>query len=133
MSNSKHKKSSNASNASQAGQPRATPMTRDAVSRIVEAETRDHGGKILPGSFTSRSDAVVQRRDAKAPMVRPAKVPTAPAQAPGGKSAQSARGPAPGNRAKAGPPRAWPQTPGRTERLKSEQHKTDCSATRPAR
>lgn len=42
-----------------------TPMTREAVSRITKATTKNTGGKIPAKSFASVADATVQRREAK--------------------------------------------------------------------
>jgi hypothetical protein len=42
-------------------------MTREAASRIASHESRTNQGRILPGGFASRVDAVVQRAAAKVP------------------------------------------------------------------
>lgn len=49
---------------------KSNPMTRQAASRIASQESRTNQGRILPGGFASRVDAVVQRT---APHVQPAK------------------------------------------------------------
>lgn len=41
------------------------PMTRQAASRIASHESRTNQGRIQPGGFASRADAVVQRTAAQ--------------------------------------------------------------------
>ena len=42
-----------------------TPMTREAVTRIVKATAANHNGQIPAKSFASIADATVQRETAK--------------------------------------------------------------------
>lgn len=44
--------------------PKSTPMTRQAASRIASAESKANGGKLPPASFGTRTDRVVQQREA---------------------------------------------------------------------
>jgi hypothetical protein len=46
---------------------KSNPMTREAASRIASHESRTNQGRILPGGFASRVDAVVQRTAVKVP------------------------------------------------------------------
>jgi len=46
-------------------QAKPTPMTREAVARIVKVAAAKHGGQIPPKSFAGRADAAVQREAAK--------------------------------------------------------------------
>jgi hypothetical protein len=46
-------------------QTKPTPMTREAVTRIVKATTAKHGGRIPAKSFASHADATVQREASK--------------------------------------------------------------------
>lgn len=46
---------------------KSNPMTREAVRRIASNESHTNQGKILPGGFASRVDAVVQRTTAQVP------------------------------------------------------------------
>ena len=42
-------------------QAKSTPMTREAVTRVVINTAAKHGGQIPAKSFASRADATVQR------------------------------------------------------------------------
>lgn len=43
-----------------------TPMTREAVSRIMRKESKANEGKTPPKSFSSRADAHLQKQEPEA-------------------------------------------------------------------
>jgi len=47
-------------------QRKPTPMTREAVSRIMSKESKTNGGKTPPKSFSTRVDSTLQKQEAAA-------------------------------------------------------------------
>ncbi len=47
-------------------QRKPTPITREAVSRIMSKESKTNGGKTPPKSFSTRADSTLQKQEAAA-------------------------------------------------------------------